>query len=225
MDIEKALAKIRKCFELAASSNEHEAAAAMRQASALMKKFNLDRSSVIASEANVKSSVRSRPPEWEKLLALTVAHQLECTLMSRVVKGKRFDWVFIGRHGRPEMAVYAFEVLSRQVKVARERFLLRSDVCTLSTGQKRKLASRYSLGWVARVAAIVTQFAGAAKQDPVVAEYIAQKHGDVPEGKRIKDLKRFQGNDLIAFRIGAADGAEAQLHRGVGDGVRPALLE
>lgn len=42
MDKKAAIEKIRKCLALAKSANEHEAAAALRQAQALMRKYGVE---------------------------------------------------------------------------------------------------------------------------------------------------------------------------------------
>ncbi len=63
MDREAVLKKIKKCMALSGSANEHEAAAALRQARALMEKFNLSAETVLAStvgESRVKARYKCR---------------------------------------------------------------------------------------------------------------------------------------------------------------------
>jgi len=71
MDHSKALDKIKKLLRLAASDNPHEAAAAMRQARALMEKYRLEESDIQLSEVFecVLAVVRNRrrlngKPTW-----------------------------------------------------------------------------------------------------------------------------------------------------------------
>ncbi len=59
MDHSKALDKIKKLLRLAASDNPHEAAAAMRQARALMEKYRLEESDIQLSEV-YECAARSR---------------------------------------------------------------------------------------------------------------------------------------------------------------------
>lgn len=72
MDHKKALDKIKKLLRLANSSNPHEAAAAMRQARALMEKHQLDQTDVdIADieEHGTRSGSKMKPALWESRLA------------------------------------------------------------------------------------------------------------------------------------------------------------
>ncbi|MTD33973.1 DUF2786 domain-containing protein [Paludibacterium denitrificans] len=50
MDRKSAIEKIKKCPALAKSANEHEAAAALRQAQALMEKFGVEDDDILMSE-------------------------------------------------------------------------------------------------------------------------------------------------------------------------------
>jgi len=81
---QKVLEKIKKCLKLAGSSNANEAATAMRQAQALMEKYNVTHIDVQASEASetkAKASVKNKPTRWETRLALTAADAFGCKII------------------------------------------------------------------------------------------------------------------------------------------------
>lgn len=56
MDKQAVLEKIKKCLALSKSANEHEAAQAMKQAQALMKKYEVDAVDVVLSEVSERGS-------------------------------------------------------------------------------------------------------------------------------------------------------------------------
>ena len=61
-DRDSLLGKIRKCMELAKSANEHEAAAALRQATKLMEMYQVSHAELLSigvSEASAKAGVIS----------------------------------------------------------------------------------------------------------------------------------------------------------------------
>ena len=68
MDKQTAIEKIRKCLALAKSANEHEAAAALRQAQALMRKYGVEDGDILmaeVSEARVKAGAKTKPVKWK----------------------------------------------------------------------------------------------------------------------------------------------------------------
>ncbi len=225
MNIDQALARIKKCMALSKSANEHEAAAAMRQAAALMLKFNLEYASVLASqasEASAKSRAKAKPAQWEHGLVEAVSTQFRCRVImqrSRGPSGNSFEWIFVGTNHSAEIAAYAFTVLLRQAMRARETFQ-DSLPQGLKLGDKRRLGNRFCLGWALSVYSIVRKFSGDDEQepDPAVRAYIDQKSipKETPSKSRLLDTK-FDKAESYAFTRGVMSGREARLHRGVGD--------
>lgn len=96
---EKIIDKIKKCMALAKSSNEHEAAAALRQAQKLMQAHgisDLDMSAAEATEARAKAGATQRPAGWETYLAGHVADAFGCKLMFTSSWARGGEWAFIG---------------------------------------------------------------------------------------------------------------------------------
>ena len=123
MTRDQALQKIKKCLALAASSNPHEAAAAMRQAQKLMQEHGLDEADVnLADVAEVVMDGRNVPMvRWETGLAKIVADAFGClthtgvrlSLNGGATHRRVRAFTFIGVGASAEIAGYAFAVLSR----------------------------------------------------------------------------------------------------------------
>ena len=58
--LERAIRKIKHCLALSASSNEHEAAAAMRQAQKLMAKYRLTETQVNLSDVGMTQGEQAK---------------------------------------------------------------------------------------------------------------------------------------------------------------------
>lgn len=127
MDKQTIIDKIKKCLALSASSNEHEAAIALSQARKLMETHGitgLDVDAAAADECRAKSGATTRPANWEAALAAKVGDAFGCkVIFSSGWWNKSGEWCFIGCGTAPEIAQYAFTVLLRQGKRAREEHI------------------------------------------------------------------------------------------------------
>lgn len=127
MTKKEAIDKIKKCFALSASSNEHEAATALRQAQSLMEKFNIDDQDMLAAGVSAqfaKSAATKKPVIWEAVLANMVSKAFGCEIVFQsplFFEGGKYH--FIGCGPSPEIAVYAFNVLLRQLKKQRAAYI------------------------------------------------------------------------------------------------------
>lgn len=155
---ERKLDKIKKCLRLAKSSNEHEAAAALRQARKMMDEIGLSADEVAASEAaetRVRSQAAQLPPIWEKQLAVAVAEAIGCQLyfspgFDGFTKSKPGQYVFVGCDGAEAVAQYAFVVLHRQLKTARMEYT-RTHVSRCKRSNRIERADAFCSGWVTAV--------------------------------------------------------------------------
>ena len=223
---EKILDKIKKCLALSSSSNEHEAAAALRQARKLMEAHGLTDTDVKAAQAceqRAKSGAQVKPANWENLLAHKVSDAFSCRLLFS--QGWPGEWVFIGCGAAPEVAGYAFKVLLRQAKRAREEHV-RAHLKRCKTVTKTRRADLFSEGWVRSVADTVGAFAGTAQQTEATDAYMALKY---PTLNALKVSNRNAGRklsdrELDDYYAGSLSGRDARLHHGVG-GARQELLE
>ena len=108
MDNKTVLEKIKKCLALSQSANEHEAAQALKQAQALMRKYELSEHDVELSkvtEAGAERRVARSLSTWQWGVGYLVADVFGCYFYKegKVVR-------FYGLGNRAELAAYAFDV-------------------------------------------------------------------------------------------------------------------
>ncbi|KPA91374.1 Protein of unknown function (DUF2786) [Pseudomonas asplenii] len=179
MDRNKALDKIKKCLRLATSANAHEAAAAMRQAQALMQQYGIGQADVNmadVAECTAVAGSKRTPAKWEAQLAHTVGKAYACKMIFAAGIGR---WNFIGEMA--EVAGYTMTVLLRQVRQARRDFsLTRLKNCKLATKVRR--ADVFCEAWVHAVNEQVAAFAGGTLS-PAVEQYLAHHYPDLVQQK------------------------------------------
>lgn len=182
------IAKIRKCLALAKSANEHEAAAALAKARALMDEHGVSMDDIAMAEigeARVKGSATQRPPLWETALCMTVRHALGC----KVVISADLHRIYIGPGPAPEIASYAFAVLYRQLRAARQDYI-RSHLKRCRPGRKRQRADIFCEAWASAVYAKVKALMPAVPQHPATDQYIERRFDGLTEiGNRSASTK------------------------------------
>lgn len=223
MDHSKALDKIKKLLRLAGSSNPHEAAAAMRQARAMMEKFGLGEADVALSdvcEHSAASGSKMTPAQWEASLAHTVAQAYSCKMLFISYAGQ---WRFIGEMA--EVAGYTMTILLRQVRKARRDYIA-SELKRCKPANKTKRADMFCEGWVWAVRKQVNQFAGNAKPSEATEAYMLKHYPSTVESQPID--RNSKGGNLsqrdmrdAGRGIDAAD--DVQLNHGVGGSAPLAL--
>lgn len=218
MDKKTAIEKIKKCLALSKSANEHEAAAALRQARALMEKFNVSDLEMLAaevSESNAKAGAKRAPAMWENGLAGIVSEAFGCKLI--FASGwSGSSWRFVGCGAAPEIAQYAFTVLLRQVKKARAVFT-KNECKRLKPANKTRRADLFCDAWVSSVAKQVRQFAGIPVNEAAIDAYMGQHYGNCKalEARDRNDGRKLQDKDWDAVDAGSRAGRQAQLNHGV----------
>lgn len=231
MTRDQALAKVAKCLALSRSANEHEAAAALRQAQALMREHAIDADDIELSQVG-EAAVPSRSSalnKWEALLAEFIgdafgtAHfslKLQRLLGGRYCQGR--DWVFVGTGAAPQIAAYAYDVLSRQCAAARATHI-RKQPGSCKPITKTARGDRFAVGWVLAVRALVARFAGNPRDQVLIERYLADKH---PELTSVKPRDTAVGRNVrdADLDAGFQAGKKAELHKGVGAAARPLAL-
>jgi hypothetical protein len=214
MDHKKALDKIKKCLSLANSSNPHEAAAAMRQARALMEKYQLEQSDVDMidiEEHGTRSGSKMKPVQWEANLAGTVAKAYACRLLFMAGIG---EWRFIGEMA--ELAGYTMTVLLRQVRQARRDYISQALKRCKST-TKTKRADQFCEAWVWGVSSKVSEFAGA-EPSAATDAYMLKHHPDIEKGKTVDrnaKTKALSQRAMTDAAAGLSAASDVQLNHGV----------
>ncbi len=218
---EKILEKIKKCLALSKSANEHEAALALKQAKALMDKYNVDEQTLAFSdvvEEKSKAKTKGNPPLWACGLADICAKAFGCELFfSRAVFDENYRATFVGIKHHAYLAGYAYEVLYRQLAKARKDYYAKNNKrCKRSTRIYR--ANQFAEGYVSRLYCKVADFASAAPD--VVEQYMEVKHKNLStfkhrKNKSASDGRAKHGNE-DAFGAGWDAGKDAHLHHPVG---------
>lgn len=224
-DRERIIDKIKKCLALSASSNEHEAEAALRQARKLMDTYgisDLDVEAAAASERRAKAGARCRPSNWETCLASKIADTFGCQLI--FAGGMGGEWAFIGCAAAPEISEYAFKVLYRQALRARDAHIeVRLKRC--KPGTKTRRADLFCEGWVQSVTGKIAAFAGTADQSQAIDIYVANRYRNLASvNARDRNAGRnLRNHEYGDWAAGRRSGKDAELNRGVGSAERLAL--
>ena len=227
---ERIIDKIKKCLALGASSNEHEAAAALRQAKKLMDEYgisDLDMQAAGASEDRTRAGAVKAPSNWETALASKVAAAFTCRIIfSPSWFRNNGEWIFIGTAPAPELAAYAFTVLHRQAKRARAEHIKKVlKRCKAATKTRR--ADLFCEGWVRAATAQINAFAGTEEQVSTIDAYMAKHYpnlGDMKSRDRNGD-RNLSSREFSDYAAGNLSGRGAQLNHGVGGASGPLALE
>lgn len=158
--LERAIRKIKHCLALAQSSNENEAATAMRQAQALMREYQLSEIDVKLSDVGEVESSMSRAerrPVWDRSLSAMVAQVFNCKTLRYqhwcTIKNRRVERAtFVGVSPSQHIALYAYETLLTKLTLARNEYVAgvragrhRSDYSPPTAGD------HFAIGWVSEV--------------------------------------------------------------------------
>ena len=222
MDRKTILDKIRKCMALAASSNEHEAAAALRQAQKLMAQHGVSDDEMLAAEAGeqaTRAGAARRPAAWETTLAARVAEAFGCGVFFKAHLSFG-EWVFVGNGAAFEVARYCFDVMFRQVKSARAQHI-KTVLKRCKTATKTRRADLFCEGWVSTAVALVDSIACGERETQARAAYLATHYPSLVtlnSHDRNAGKAALSGRDLADYFCGRISGKGAQLNRGVGAG-------
>lgn len=206
--------KIRKCLALAKSSNEHEAAAAIAKARALMDQHGISADDIALAEMgefSTRGTRTQRPPKWESALCHSVRHALGC----KVIIGANRDRVYIGPSPAPEIASYAFSVLFRQLKAARREYV-RVHLKRCRPGRKRQRADIFCEAWAMAVYNKVAALMPASLISPLVDQYIERRFGSDLGTVACRDASTKGGRVENDYWRGHLAGRAVDLSHGVG---------
>ncbi len=226
---ERKLDKIKKCLRLANSSNEHEAAAALRQARKMMDEIGVSADDVAASdaaEARVRSQALQQPPKWEQSLAFVVAEAIGCGVYFsygvdlHLIK-KPGQYVFVGCGGDQAIASYAFSVLYRQLKAARKQYL-RLHLKRCKRANRMDRADSFCAGWVFSVRAKIGSLTIPPERLRAIQTYLSQIDMSPAPAEKSSARADIRYND---FNSGYRAGREVDLRKPMtGDAAQPEAL-
>ena len=218
IDKKRIMDKIIRCLALSKSSNEHEAATALRQAHAMMEKHGISKDDIELSDIKFKASnTRSaqRPPVYQIALANMIAKLFGCqNYMGNGVGEKSHVRVmcFVGLEMHSDIASYAYDSLFRQLKQARQAYIKTELKRVRLAKNKAARADAFCLGWVATVRGLVRKLVPLATNMLLIERAMSQEL-DLRETGGLDRVSKSKGrtgtND---FHNGLVAGKSAQLH-------------
>lgn len=225
MNRDQAMRKVLACLRLSKSSNPHEAAAALRQARALMERFGLNETDAAAAEiAAADAPTRSRGamvPNSVLFLAKIIADGYRCQVLIDCLRGAggrgSTRVQFHGHRSDAEVSAYAFTVLRRQMdadKSRRLQFEERRRRRKFTPSRRMRLGELFAMGWVG---AVRDMFPRAEVDDAhalAIRTAIARQN-PVETELRPQAGRRKSRTDLEMQLAGYYAGANAQLNRGL----------
>lgn len=229
MNKEKYLAKIKKLLNLAKrSANPNEAANALRQAQNLMREHRLNETDVALTEISEASS-KGAPSD-----AVSIPRYMS-SLMSIISRafgvqnyltwqGNKRTIVFYGPNERPQIAAYAFDVLSRQMMTSRRAFSAKQRN-SLKRTTKIGRADSYCEAWVSGAYTVIERFVVTTNERELMDTYYQRiSNGGVWKAVAMREAKKVRGiND--AADAGYRAGKDANLLHAVnGTDSQPALI-
>ncbi|WP_043969701.1 MULTISPECIES: DUF2786 domain-containing protein [unclassified Acinetobacter] len=231
MNKTEVIEKIKKCLALSKSANQHEAATALRQAQALMEKYNIDADDAELlgiQEAFITGSGSKTPTVFEAVLANSIAKIMDCKVLlnhdiqitAQLGFKKVHRWLFIGFDPAPEIAAYAFDVLYRQLKKSRLNYISTQLSRVKVKTNKIKRADLFCEGWVLEATKHVSALKPNENKLNQIDEYVQSKRkikdGEAKDRnkKTNTNADRYQ-NDLHA---GRQAGKDAQLNQAMNGG-------
>lgn len=213
---DKRIERIKKLLALAKSSNEHEAANALRLAQKLMKELELSEQDIALTEIKQQHTKRAnasdKQPLWATRLTNTIcaAFGLEAILSWDRDLGATV--IFIGPADRVTIGIYCYEVLAPQLVKARKAYLLGLNK-RLKLTTKTNRADLFAEGWIAAVRSKVESLVPSEEEKNLVELY-KEKHFPhlVSTPTRAAEQKK---RDVSAFYAGAIQGKNIRLNAGV----------
>lgn len=214
------LRKIRACLRLAASPNPHEAAAALRQAQAMMVAHGVSQAEVMdVDEAEVRTRYRGAAvPQSIVSLSVVVGDGFGAKVI--VIRGWHGTVIrFYGTDGAAEVAAYAFTVLRRQLHADRLKHIARIR----KRGNREARGEVFALNWVYAIQHLFPKAEIQEAKRLAIDETLKLRHPNstTDAGRDLTKRGRTRLDDAVA---GYRAGKSATLHRGV-NGRVPLALE
>lgn len=234
MNKEKYLEKIKKLLNLARkTTNTNEAASAIRQAQNLMREHGISEndarfSDIVESDSKGAPSDASKPPRYFHLLvnAICRAFGVEGYIGIRYTARRGIPHrcaTFYGPESRPQVASYAFDVLSRQLVKARSEYIgtLQKRIKAITRTAR---ADHFCEAWVQGVWSVLTNFQVNEEEAKLIADYgksLGESKGLITGKSREPGNAR--GGECNASRAGFIAGKNASLNHAVSGSSEPVM--
>mgnify|MGYP000152093387 CR=1 FL=1 len=214
MDKLKIIDKIHKCLRLSESANSNEAAAALRQAQALMRKYEIKEEDVQSSEiheALANSGGYFNPPYWAVALSELIAQAFECRAYISRKDDERPVFRFIGVDYNASIGAYTFTVLYRQLRRSRRQYM--DDLGLDDNSERLRQGNVFAQAWLFRIAKTVSEFIAKPKNEQAIEDYVKANYGETMDFERDPADPESKDYDVILSGMRAAK--TVQLRRSV----------
>ena len=219
--MESIIEKIKKCLALSSSSNENEAAVALRQMNALLSKHNLTMSDIYHSEI-VEKEIGYRAgslPFDAYVLVAVVAQAFNCSFFTTPTSSRALNITFIGDRTSVEIADYAFHILLSQLKRNKASYIkalkgktINGKPIKLSPHQSQKVGKAYSNAWVSTVYNKCKNIAPDQEKLNIIEIYTQKNHPELISKKLKQPSSPNDPISIHAQACGFKDGSNAYLH-------------
>lgn len=205
MDKHKIINKILKCLRLSESGNANEAALALRQAKALMRKHEIREEEVSrqVQEASSDSGGYYNPPYWAVALSELVAMAFDCrAYVSRPTSGERAYFRFIGVNYAATIAAYTYTFLFRQLRASRRDYL--QQLAIDDKAERVRRANVFAQAWLFSIAKTVAEFVPNCENQSMIEDYVRERYGETADFKRAPADTASEDYDVIMSGMRAA---------------------
>lgn len=216
MNRETILRKIKACLRLAASSNPHEAATALRQAQAMMAAHSVTEAEALdVDRATV--GLRERGGTPARYIVTLAAMVADCFGAPGIISTEltprlciRTVVHFYGVGGVGEVAAYAFTVLRRQLDGDCRKRLVR----VRKRANREARREEFAMGWLYAVHSLLPAPADDDATKSAIDRAVAIHHSNLrrSDGRAPPKNGKVREDDIAA---GYSAGKKARLHTGV----------
>lgn len=228
-EVKRALDKIQKCLNLSKSTNPHEAARALSQAYALMKKHNISESVAINDDCldmgnilnignviKLPIHIRALIDVIEKTFSVKTIQKRQSYTSEFGTNIYKSNIVFYGNKNDLVIAEYAFSVLVKILKKERKNFY---DTLQFVKNKKKK-ADQFCIGWCIGVLGAIAHLKRFSNEEQKkhynkINDYILLCESNIekePEPKKKSDFCDINVKDLAR---GYIKGVNVKIDRGI----------
>ncbi|EBV2165588.1 DUF2786 domain-containing protein [Salmonella enterica subsp. enterica serovar Eastbourne] len=234
-DNAKVTARIRRLMALGTrNSNPHEAARAVSLAQRLMQRHGLtpemlSLSDITESVCLSLTSDADKVPAWMSSLATVVCMATGCRcwfswhvhVSTHGVNSMRRSLHFYGFRERPEVALYIYTVLQRQLRTATDVHMAEYRNRRILLRTRRRRADQFREGWVSGVWQVLQSFSPSEGENIALQRWLSRRHAGEPlEGMAVRSAGKCRG-DRTARMAGFIASRDVELHHGLSGAQAP----
>lgn len=215
----KLLDRLRKLMALSRSANEHEAAAALEKAQALMREFAIteDDLDLVDYGTTESPAVFIKPGQRLPIYAGMLSRVIDSAFGASAVwdtDGREAKIIWIGPQSKTEIAAYSYTVLARLLQKKRSEYKFVSLLQVKSPGLREARADTYCEGWVTGVRSNIMPHQPSEKEKRLSDLFTRQKFPSLGTADmRGAGLSANESSD--AYSDGLSEGRKTRLQAGM----------